>query len=111
MRLFIKRNGEFLKIRSMKELTSFPLFLLLLGVLTFASSPLSNTVARYQEKSADMYAIEMTGNHEAAIQSFQELSRAGLSQVDPPTLVKIFRYTHPTMLERILYLEEHKKTE
>lgn len=111
MRLFIKRNGELLKIGSMKELTSFPLFLLLLGVLTFASSPLSNTVARYQEKSADMYAIEMTGNHEAAIQSFQELSRAGLSQVNPPTLVKIFRYTHPTMLERILYLEEHKKTE
>ena len=110
MRLIIKRAGSLLKISSIKELTAFPLFLLLLGVLIFASSPISNAVARYQEKSADMYAIEMTNNHEAAISSFQELSRAGLSQVNPPALVKIFRYTHPTMLERIVYLEEHKES-
>lgn len=107
MRFFIQRYGELLKIKSMKELAAFPLFLLLLGTLTFASSPLSNAVSRYQEKSADMYAIELTNNHEAAISSFQELSRAGLSEVNPPALVKIFRYSHPTMLERILYLEEH----
>lgn len=107
MRFFIQRYGELLKIKSMKELAAFPLFLLLLGILTFASSPLSNAVSRYQEKSADMYAIELTNNHEAAISSFQELSRAGLSEVNPPALVKIFRYSHPTMLERILYLEEH----
>ncbi|WP_226670029.1 M48 family metallopeptidase [Metabacillus litoralis] len=109
MKFCINRFGSLLKIQSMKELTAFPLFLLLLGILTFASNPLSNTVARYQEKSADMYAIEMTNNHEAAISSFQELSKAGLSQVNPPTLIKIFRYTHPTMLERIIYLEEHGK--
>ncbi len=107
MRYFITRQGGLLKIRSMKELAALPLFLLLVGTLTFASSPMSNALARYQEKSADMYAIEMTDNHEAAIRSFQELSRAGLSEVNPPALVKIFRYTHPTMLERILYLEEH----
>lgn len=107
MRFFIQRYGELLKIKSMKELAAFPLFLLLLGTLTFASSPLSNAVSRYQEKSADMYAIELTNNHEAAISSFQELSRAGLNEVNPPALVKIFRYSHPTMLERILYLEEH----
>lgn len=107
MKMVIKRYGTLLKIHSIKELTAFPLFLILLGMLTFVSSPLSNTVSRYQEKSADMYAIEMTNDHEAAVRSFQELSKAGLSQVNPPALVKIFRYTHPTMFERILYLEEH----
>ncbi|WP_338787451.1 M48 family metallopeptidase [Metabacillus sp. FJAT-53654] len=111
MKLMIKQFGSLLKINSIRELTAFPLFLILLGVLTFASSPLANTVARYQEKSADMYAIEMTNNNEAAISSFQELSRAGLSEVNPPALVKIFRYTHPTMFERILYLEEHGEKE
>jgi Zn-dependent protease with chaperone function len=111
MNLMIKHYGSLLKINSIRELTAFPLLLILLGMLTFASSPLANTVARYQEKSADMYAIEMTNNHEAAISSFQELSKAGLSEVNPPVLVKIFRYTHPTMFERILYLEEHGETE
>ncbi|XQY92723.1 M48 family metallopeptidase [Metabacillus sp. HB246100] len=107
MEKLIQRFGPLLKINSMKELTMFPLFLLLLGVLTFASSPLTNTVSRYQEKSADMYAIEMTNDYEAAIHSFQELAKTGLSQVNPPSLVKIFRYSHPTMLERIHYLEEY----
>ncbi|MBO1511705.1 M48 family metallopeptidase [Metabacillus bambusae] len=111
MKFMIKHYGSLLKINSIRELTAFPLFLILLGVLTFASSPLANTVARYQEKSADMYAIEMTNNHDAAISSFQELSKAGLSEVNPPALVKIFRYTHPTMFERILYLEEHGEKE
>ncbi|WP_299091894.1 M48 family metallopeptidase [uncultured Metabacillus sp.] len=107
MKGIVKKCGNLLHIKSIKELTAFPLFLILLGVLTFASSPIVNTVSRYQEKSADMYAIEMTQNHEAAVSSFQELAKAGLSQVNPPALVKIFRYTHPTMIERILYLEEH----
>ncbi|MDQ0232233.1 M48 family metallopeptidase [Metabacillus malikii] len=106
MRKIISRSGSLLRISSMKDLAGFPLFLMLLGMLTVASNPLANTVARYQEKSADMYAINMTGDHQAAISSFQKLSKAGLSQVNPPSLVKIFRYTHPTMLERIVYIEE-----
>jgi len=74
----------------------------------FVSSPFSNLVSRYQETRADRYAIEMIGNSEAAIGTFQELSRAGLSQVNPPLLVKIFRYGHPTMLERITMIEEYE---
>jgi STE24 endopeptidase len=64
-------------------------------------------VSRYEEHAADRYAIELTGNKEAAISSFQKLTKAGLSEVNPPFVVKIFRYTHPTMLERIVFLEEY----
>ena len=65
-------------------------------------------ISRYQETRADRYAIEMTKDSEAGITSFQELTRSGLSQVNPPFLVKIFRYGHPTMLERISMLEEYE---
>ena len=64
-------------------------------------------ISRYQETRADRYAIEMTKDSEAGITTFQELTRSGLSQVNPPVLVKIFRYGHPTMLERISTLEEY----
>ena len=64
-------------------------------------------ISRYQETRADRYAIEMTKDSEAGITTFQELTRSGLSQVNPPVLVKIFRYGHPTMLERISMLEEY----
>jgi hypothetical protein len=38
---------------------------------------------------------------DAAVSTFQELTKAGLSEVNPPVLVKWFRYSHPPMLERI----------
>lgn len=108
MNYAVNRWGEALKIPAVHDIRSFPLFLMILSMLLFVSSPVSNLVSRYQEMRADRYAIEMTGNTEAGIGTFQELSRAGLSQVNPPLLVKIFRYGHPTMLERISMIEEYE---
>ncbi|MBA2872037.1 Zn-dependent protease with chaperone function [Anoxybacillus calidus] len=112
MKWMIKRWGVCLHIKDIKELNSLPLFFLLISLLSFSVSPLVNAVSRYEEHAADRYAIELTKNTEAAISSFQELTRAGLSQVNPPYLVKIFRYGHPTILERIVFLnmyEQHRK--
>ncbi|MFE8700280.1 M48 family metallopeptidase [Cytobacillus sp. FJAT-54145] len=108
MHYVIDRWGEAFKIPSVHDIRSLPLFLMILSMLMFVSSPLSNTVSRYQETRADRYAINMTDDSEAAIQTFQELTRAGLSQVNPPLLVKIFRYGHPTMLERISMIEDYE---
>ncbi|CAM3777557.1 M48 family metallopeptidase [Mesobacillus thioparans] len=104
----IKRWGREFKLEHPGDLRSLPLFLMFLSMIMFAASPVSNLVSRYQETRADRYAIEMTDNTDAAISSFQELTKAGLSQVNPPLLVKIFRYGHPTMLERISRLEEYE---
>ncbi|WP_077211129.1 M48 family metallopeptidase [Bacillus dakarensis] len=108
MNLIIHKWGKALKIPAVNDIRSLPLFLMILSMLLFVSSPLSNFVSRYQETRADRYAIEMTENSEAGIATFQELTKAGLSQVNPPLLVKIFRYGHPTMLERISMIEEYE---
>ncbi|PLR97710.1 M48 family metallopeptidase [Bacillus sp. T33-2] len=104
----VARWGKELKIPEVGDIRSFPLFLMIMSVLAFASDPFTNIVSRYQENRADKYAIEMTENTDAAITSFQVLTKAGLSQVNPPLLVKIFRYGHPTMLDRIARLEEYE---
>lgn len=104
----LNRFGNELKITSVKDIRSVPLFFLILSLLMFASSPLTNLISRYEETRADRYAINLTKNPEAAISSFQELTRSGLSQVNPPLLVKIFRYDHPSMLDRISMLEEYE---
>jgi STE24 endopeptidase len=103
----VARWGREFKIPDVRDIRSLPLFLMLLSMLMFAASPLTNLASRYEETRADRYAIEMTKNPEAAITSFQELTRSGLSQVNPPLLVKLFRYTHPSMLDRISMLEEY----
>jgi STE24 endopeptidase len=100
--------GKELKIEDVKDLRSVPLFFMILSMLMFAASPLSNLISRYEETRADQYAINMTKDTDAAITSFQELTKAGLSQVNPPLLVKIFRYSHPSMLDRISMLEEYE---
>ncbi|WP_235848475.1 M48 family metallopeptidase [Litchfieldia alkalitelluris] len=107
----LNRWGHLLKVESVREITVLPLLLLLISVLTFVASPVENAVSRYQERAADEYAIELTHEKEPAIRTFQELTRAGLSQVNPPYLVKLFRYGHPTMLERISYLESYEPLE
>ncbi|MBK3495002.1 M48 family metallopeptidase [Viridibacillus sp. YIM B01967] len=109
MTRIIARYGKVLKITRMNDIHSLPLFLLITSFLLFASSPLSNYISRYQESRADQYAIELTGDQEAAVSSFQELTKAGLSEVNPPKLVKWFRYTHPPMLERIIKVAEKQE--
>lgn len=111
MRFVCGKWGEQLKITSIRDISSLPLFLMLIGMLSFAVSPFSNMMSRVQEKNADLYAIEMTENADAAVKTFQDLSKHGLSEVNPPGLVKIFRYGHPTLMERILYIQEENEQE
>ncbi|GIN73989.1 metalloprotease [Bacillus sp. J14TS2] len=107
MEHWLARRGKAWKVEKMSNLSSLPVFLLITSVLLFAASPLTNMVSRYQESRADTYAVEMTQDKAAGIESFQSLTKAGLSQVNPPLLVKLFRYGHPTMLERIKKIEEY----
>lgn len=101
MTWMIRNYGSIIKTNKIPDIRSYPLFLLITSVLLFASSPLSNYISRYQETRADEYAIALTGQNEAAVTAFQKLTKSGLSEVNPPLLVKWFRYSHPTMLERI----------
>ena len=107
MEKMVNKHGEKLKIKELSQLRTLPLFLLVISMMTFASSPFSNALSRFEERQADAYAIEMTQNKEAAISAFQKLAREGLSEVKPPGLVKIFRYGHPAMAERIYMIETY----
>jgi STE24 endopeptidase len=111
MRGIVANYKDDIKVSNVSSLSSLPLFLLITSMLMFAVSPFSNWISRYQETRADRYAIEMTEDKQAAITSFQKLSKVGLSQVNPPLLVKIFRYGHPTMMERLIMLEQYEKEE
>jgi len=104
----VKRYGALLKIRSQQSLSVLPLLFVLMSIMTFMVSPLSNAVSRHMEERADRFAIEITRDVDAGVAAFQKLAKTGLSQVDPPLLVKWFRYGHPTMKERIYMLEEYR---
>lgn len=110
-RLFLwswRRWGNKLGIRSMTDLSSLPILLLILSVLSFVGGPIENSISRYAEHEADAYALHMTEDSEAAIGFFHTAAPISLSEVNPPVLVKFFLYGHPTDMERILFFMESR---
>ncbi|MGE6630880.1 M48 family metallopeptidase [Bacillus sp. NPDC077027] len=107
----VERGKRAFKLKSAHDFAAFPILLIIVSVLSFGVSPFTNAISRHQEKAADTYAIKLTKDGEAGVTSFQKLAKSGLTQVNPPLLVKIFRYGHPTMMERIIQMEEAAEKE
>jgi Zn-dependent protease with chaperone function len=101
LRSAIRRWGGRWGIREPGQAAVLPLVLLLMSVLTFVSLPFSNAVSRQAESAADRYAMELIGHAGGAVSMQQKLSKATLDEVDPPLIVKWFRSSHPSALERI----------
>lgn len=98
---YVKKNAS----GSLRELQVLPFVFLLSSMLTFISNPAENAFSRLQERKADEFAVMMTEDPDSGISAFQKLSQSGLSTIEQPKIVKIFKNSHPTIYERILYLE------
>jgi len=106
----VRARGSRWGIRSLSDMTALPLMLLILSVLSFASLPLSNYVSRQAESAADRYAMELIGSAKGSVTMNQKLSVASLGDVNPPLLVKWFRDTHPSDMERIIEAERFERS-
>ncbi len=106
---FLNRWGGRLGIKHPGDLATIPILLLFFSVLSFIGSPIESAVSRHYEHAADAYAVKMTQDPKAGIAAFQELSKVGLSDVNPPSVIRFLTYDHPTMLERISYLQNEEK--
>lgn len=104
----VRRWGARLGIKGPGDLAALPVILLIFSVLSFAAQPVQNVISRHAEHEADKYAVQLTQEPEDGINSFQKMTANSLSPVNPPALVKFVSYGHPTMMERIMYLEKMK---
>jgi STE24 endopeptidase len=106
----VNRWGGRLGIRHPGDLATLPIVFLIFSILSVVGSPIESAVSRHYEHQADAYAVQMTKDPKAGITAFQELTKVGLSDVNPPSLIKFMTYDHPTMLERIKYLQQEEAT-
>lgn len=106
----IRKWGKTWGVSSESDLASLPALLLLFSVMSFIASPVELAISRHAEMEADQYAIEMTDDVDAAVGSFQTLTVNSLNEVNPPFIVKYFKYGHPTMMERLIMLNDYKKS-
>ncbi len=100
-RFALKRWRSFLFIRHPADWPGLPLLLLVVSVLTFLSTPITSAVSRNAELEADRYAYALTGDPAAAVTLYQKLAVSSRGTLHPPALTYWFRYTHPTLGDRI----------
>jgi STE24 endopeptidase len=78
-----------------------PLVLLIgLGV-GLISLPAVTALSRRWERAADRYSLELTGDRAAYETAFRRLARTNLTDLDPPRLLYLLLFTHPTPPERL----------
>jgi STE24 endopeptidase len=77
-------------------------FVLFLGVvLQIVGSPVGAAVSRRWEREADRISLTLTADPEAFEEMMRRLAHANLADLDPPRLLYLARFSHPTAPERI----------
>jgi Zn-dependent protease with chaperone function len=73
-----------------------PLVLLIGLGIGLTSLPAVTAVSRRWERAADRYSLELTGDRAAYETTFRRLARTNLTDLDPPRLLYLLLFTHPT---------------
>ncbi|MCJ7666495.1 MAG: M48 family metalloprotease, partial [Actinobacteria bacterium] len=71
--------------------------------------PVQNAVSRYFEKQTDEIALELTRAYDTQVSLMIKLAESNLSNVDPYPVIKYILYSHPPIIDRIIYAEEEGK--
>jgi STE24 endopeptidase len=80
---------------------TLPEALLLLLALELAALAPGAWLSRRFERAADRCSLELTGQPEAFARAHVELARRNLSDLEPPRLVYLLLFSHPTAPERL----------
>jgi STE24 endopeptidase len=77
-------------------------FLMLAGAaLQFVGMPFLSTLSRRSESAADRFSLDLVGDLAVFEHSHRALAVSNLSDLDPPRLVYLMAFSHPTAPQRI----------
>ncbi len=83
------------------DLAALPLLSLILSIIAFITTPLSNILSRRNERQADRYALANSTNAQAFISAMEKLSEMNLADKEPHPLVEFLFHSHPSIASRI----------
>lgn len=104
----LAKSGTAWDIRGPDDWASLPLWIIIVVLLFFLSTPLGNAFSRYQEHEADRYGLEVihgivANPGEVAAQAFQVEGEIDLQDPEPPAFIEFWLYDHPAVNDRILF--------
>ncbi|HEV8572021.1 MAG TPA: M48 family metallopeptidase [Actinomycetota bacterium] len=86
-----------------------PFVIFTVAALNLLTLPPSNWLSRRLERSADSFALELTGDEEAYVRTERGLALRNLADLDPNPLTYRLLFTHPAPAERIALAEEMER--
>jgi STE24 endopeptidase len=78
-----------------------PFVLFAAALLQLTAMPVLSTLSRRWERAADRFSLVMTGDAALFEDSHRALALSNLSDLDPPRLIYLAMFSHPTPPERI----------
>ncbi|MFQ6096643.1 MAG: M48 family metallopeptidase [Armatimonadota bacterium] len=88
-------------ILRVQEAASLPMIAALFMFLLFFASPLTSAASRHMERTADRFALHVTGDGAVAARAFEKLAGINLADPEPSRLLVFWFYSHPPVAERI----------
>lgn len=104
----IARFGEYFRFQELSDVASFPLLLLLGGMVSLVLTPAGLALSRYQEHEADRFALELTRDNRTAALTFIRLQEENLTIPRPGWLYLLWRGSHPPLGSRIDFANEYR---
>lgn len=86
-----------------------PLYLLLYMVFSGFADPAENVISRNMEKSADYYALTLTGDPDSFISSEISIARDNRSRLNRHPVAAFLWSSHPSAVERVEMAENFRK--
>ena len=105
-KLFVPVARLFRASEDVKNPTSLPVLILLVGVLMSLVQPFNNTLSRMNETAADRYSLETVGLPDALASAL--VKTAEYRDPRPSALQEILFYTHPSVEGRVRMAMEWK---
>jgi STE24 endopeptidase len=91
------------------DIAGLPLFILVIGLYSLITMPLSNAFSRWRERRADRYALQATHKPEAFASAMTRLANQNLADADPEPWVEVLLYSHPALNKRIAMAHQFER--
>jgi STE24 endopeptidase len=105
----IAERGSRWGIGPIADPAGLPLVLLVVSVYSFLAAPVANAFSRWEEHEADVFSLEVVRDPDALAAGFAKFNTHDLSEYDPPRIVELWFYTHPSLEHRIAFCERWKR--
>jgi STE24 endopeptidase len=96
----IRRFGSRWGFSSLNSVASLPLLYLSFNLVVLATTPAVNAFIRNVEHQADLFALDLTHDNDAAMSLIVKAAKVSLYVPNPRWFTRVFRSDHPSLDER-----------